>query len=162
MNSYTGSTGGCQCGAVRYRLNTDPVALYVCHCLHCQKQSSSAFGMSMWVHRESMEFTEGTLSLWRTRADSGAKKVCAFCGNCGSRIYHATGGDPEILSVKAGSLDDTSILSPTCHLWTKRRQPWLKVDPVSDICYESEPPDDATLLGQWSSAMSATRKRRGA
>lgn len=160
MNSYAGSTGGCQCGAVRYRLKADPLALYVCHCLHCQKQSSSAFGMSMWVHRAAMEVTKGTLSFWSTRGDSGAKKVCAFCGNCGSRIYHAAGGDPEILSVKAGSLDDSSVLRPTCHLWTKRAQSWLKVNLEKDICYESEPPNDATLLRQWSSARTVTSKRR--
>lgn len=33
-------TGGCQCGAVRYEITLSPLALYVCHCRECRKQSS--------------------------------------------------------------------------------------------------------------------------
>ena len=50
-------------------------------------------------------------------------KTCTFCPNCGSRIYHQT--DTMTLSVKAGTLDDTSDLKPTAHYWMKRRQPWV-------------------------------------
>ena len=35
-------TGGCQCGAVRYEIAQEPLAVYVCHCRECQKQSASA------------------------------------------------------------------------------------------------------------------------
>ena len=42
-------TGGCQCGAVRYAIGGAPLALYVCHCRECQKQSASAFGISLEV-----------------------------------------------------------------------------------------------------------------
>lgn len=153
MNTYTDSTGGCQCGQVRYRLTDEPMALYVCHCLHCQKQSSSAFGMSMWVHRDAVEFTSGKLSFWSTRGDSGAEKICAFCHKCGTRIYHATDDGKDILSIKAGSLDDPTRLQPTCHLWTKRKQAWLRVNPDHDMCYETEPPSDEELMRQWTAAM---------
>src|ERR1700730_909187 len=44
-------TGGCQCGQVRYESSGESVALYVCHCRECQKQSASAFGMSLEVPR---------------------------------------------------------------------------------------------------------------
>ena len=154
MSAYVGVTGGCQCGSVRYHLNEDPLALYVCHCRHCQKQSSSAFGMSMWMDRGAVEFTAGKLSLWSTRGDGGAEKICAFCANCGTPIYHAVDDGKDILSIKAGSLDDTRLLQPTCHLWTKRQQPWLKLDAYQDSCYETKPPDDETLLRRWSSAIS--------
>ena len=40
-------TGGCQCGAVRYTLKPNSYRIYACHCLECQKQSASAFGLSM-------------------------------------------------------------------------------------------------------------------
>ena len=41
--------GGCQCGAVRYQLSAEPVALYVCHCRECRRQSASAFGISVRI-----------------------------------------------------------------------------------------------------------------
>jgi hypothetical protein len=43
--------GGCQCGAVRYRLDGKLYTLAVCHCTMCQRQSASAFGMSLAISR---------------------------------------------------------------------------------------------------------------
>ena len=130
--------GGCQCGAVRYRMTPPPLALYVCHCKHCQKQSSSAFGMSMWVGRDNIEFS-GELKFWTTHGDSGKPKTCAFCGVCGTRLYHDGGGDSPF-SVKAGTLDDVSSLQPTHHIWTHRAQSWVSPLLANSECYEGEPP----------------------
>ena len=91
MPVTSGQEGGCQCGAIRYRLLRAPAALYACHCRDCQKQSSSAFGLSMWVERDAVEFTGAEPRIYRTCGDSGKEKVCAFCGECGTRLYHAGG-----------------------------------------------------------------------
>ena len=48
--------GGCQCGAIRYRVTGAPVTFYACHCTECQKQSASAFGLSLWVGRSDLQF----------------------------------------------------------------------------------------------------------
>ena len=42
--------GGCQCGAIRYESEGRPIALYICHCRECQKQSASTFGISLDVN----------------------------------------------------------------------------------------------------------------
>jgi hypothetical protein len=47
-------TGGCQCGSVRYVVTTEPIRLSACHCKECQRQSGSAFGMSMPVKKDSL------------------------------------------------------------------------------------------------------------
>ena len=122
--------GGCQCGAVRYRITGAPLTLYACHCTDCQKQASSAFGLSLWVRRDDFEVTRGEPKLWRRRAESGRMKACAFCADCGSRIYHASEGDPEVFSVKGGSLDDTRWLRPLGHIWTRSAQPWVSFEGV--------------------------------
>ncbi len=141
--------GGCQCTAIRYRLLRPPIALYTCHCRDCQKQSSSAFGMSLWVEPEAFEFVSGKPQRWETVTDRGTTKICVFCGTCGSRLYHA-GTDPQQpLSVKAGSLDDTNWLRPTSHLWTLRAQPWLAPALEDAPRYACEPLDDNALLEQW-------------
>lgn len=141
--------GQCQCGNIRYRLIGEPLTLYICHCLHCQKQSSSAFGMSLWINRDDIEFLSGELKFWTTTGDSGATKMCAFCANCGSRIYHASDDDQAPLSLKAGTLNDTSGLRPVAHIWTKRAQPWVSIDQEPDCCYDEEPPSDEELLRLW-------------
>jgi hypothetical protein len=70
-------TGGCQCGAVRYVLTSDPVRVVACHCKECQRQSGSAFGMSMHVKEDSLTVTGPTKRFTRT-ADSGNQNtVCS-------------------------------------------------------------------------------------
>jgi hypothetical protein len=64
-------TGGCQCGAVRYEVSREPLALYVCHCRECQKQSASAFGMSLIVRRLEFSVTRGTAKVWSRGTDNG-------------------------------------------------------------------------------------------
>ena len=156
MSVASGQEGGCQCGAIRYRLLRAPAALYACHCRDCQKQSSSAFGLSMWVERHAVEFTGAEPRIFRTRGGSGAEKLCAFCGECGTRLWHEGGGTraegSTTLSMKAGTLDDTSVIAPTCHLWTKRAQPWLAPVLERDFCFAAEPDSEETLRTQWREA----------
>ena len=52
-------TGRCQCGSVAYAISTDPLAIYVCHCRECQKQSASAFGISLMVAKSAFHLETG-------------------------------------------------------------------------------------------------------
>lgn len=124
-------SGGCQCGRVRYVLDGEIVRLNVCHCRDCQMQSGSAFGMSLVVPDETFRLTSGELKFFETVPDSGRKKTCAFCGDCGVRIYNMTS---VIKSIKAGTLDDRSWLSPNAHYWTKSKQNWTSL-PEDIPCY---------------------------
>lgn len=137
--------GGCQCGAIRYRLLEAPVALYTCHCRDCQKQSSSAFGMSLWVEPGSVAFSGKGPKMFSTRADSGNIKNCAFCGECGTRIYHQLGAR-TVLSMRAGTLDDTSGLAPTCHIWIRSAQSWMVSLLDGETCFDTMPPDGERRL----------------
>src|ERR1700726_4895448 len=74
-------TGGCQCGSVRYVLTTEPIRLAACHCKECQRQSGSAFGMSMPVKKDSLTVTGLTKQVTRI-ADSGNEVMRVFCPEC--------------------------------------------------------------------------------
>src|SRR5215510_10709367 len=97
------SEGGCQCGNVRYRIAAEPLDLYVCHCRDCQRQTGSAFGMSMIIALSSFRLLSGELASFSVRCDSGRLKRCSFCPACGTRIHHQV--RDAVLSVKAGTLD---------------------------------------------------------
>jgi hypothetical protein len=129
-------TGGCQCGQVRYSILAEPIMLYACHCRDCQRQSGSAFGMSLIVADSAFRLDSGNLKTFETRADSGRSKTCAFCPDCGARIYNAVTSSRK--SIKAGTLDDVSKLQPRAHIWTSRKQPWT-VLPADLRCYSEEP-----------------------
>ena len=133
MNEPRGPfTGGCQCGAVRYVLEGSIFGLSVCHCHDCQRQSGSAFGMSLIISPEALELTSDSLKTFEVTTDSGRTKTCAFCRECGVRICNRT--DTRV-SIKAGTLDDVSWLEPRAHFWVSRKQPWVQI-PNDVKCYE--------------------------
>ena len=156
MTISSGQAGGCQCGAIRYRLLKAPVALYACHCRLCQQQSASAFGMSMLVERDAIELSGARPRVYVTSGSSGHPKHCAFCGECGTRLYHTGAHERSMLSIKAGSLDDTSLLAPTCHLWTRSAQPWVAPLLEDAVCFDQEPDSEETLRAQLRAATAGT------
>jgi hypothetical protein len=151
MVSTIGKTGGCQCGSIRYQLSGEAKMLYACHCRDCQKQSSSAFGMSLIIARENLRLSKGgeTLRSWDTRGDDGEVKRCYFCPDCGSRIYHGSERDDADISIKAGSLDDTGWLRPVAHIWLHSAQPWITIGTEGYACFSREPTDQDELAQRW-------------
>ncbi len=119
-------TGGCQCGAVRYTLSAEPIRLVACHCRECQRQSGSAFGMSMQVPEKSLSVSGPTRRFTRI-ADSGNENTGVFCPDCGVRIYQIPQYVKDVLVLKPGTLDDTSWLKPSYFVWMKSAQGWVIV-----------------------------------
>ena len=80
-------------------------------------------------------------------SDCQKQSASAFCPQCGTRIYHGADVAQNRLSIKGGSLDDTSWLRPVAHIWLRSAQPWIDIDPSKYACY-AKGPDDDTLLEQ--------------
>jgi hypothetical protein len=129
-------TGRCQCGGVRYEHGGDPVAVYICHCLECRKQSASAFGISVEMPPHGLTVTQGTPKVWTRGTDSGRKLRCAFCPDCGSRLWHESEGG--WVTLKGGSLDQPVDVSNAIHLWTKRKLKGVVI-PEGAVQYPGEP-----------------------
>ena len=142
-------TGQCQCGNIHYQINGEPLTLYACHCRDCQAQSASAFGMSMRVAVDDFELTAGKLKFWSTTADDGSVKHCAFCPECGTRIYHASDDPTDSIGVKAGSLDNILQLAPIAHIWTKRAHHWLDLEKPGAIICQGQPDDFSEIIDAW-------------
>jgi hypothetical protein len=130
-------TGGCQCGRVRYRVVGEPKLLAVCHCRECQRHSGGAFGMSMLVMASNVT-VEGELKLFERTSESGRTVGSCFCPECGTRIYTIPSLAPGFLSLKPGTLDDTSWLRPQLHVWTSSKQDWFEV-PADAKQHERQP-----------------------
>lgn len=141
-------TGHCQCGAVRYRLTGEPLTLFACHCTDCQRQSSSAFGMALWVKKADVEVLSGELKEWVRELPSGRRMACRFCPDCGTRLFHQVLGQEEVMSIKPGTLEDTRWLQPAGHIWTASRQPWVRLDEGS-LRYPGNPDNFEALLAAW-------------
>lgn len=118
-------TGRCLCGSVTYTVDAEPVAQAVCHCADCQRQSGSPFSVVVGFPRAALQIEGDTLSSFSTAGeDSGAETQRNFCSACGSPIFSASAGMPDLVFVKAGSLDDASWIEPAAEVWGRSAQPW--------------------------------------
>lgn len=118
--------GGCLCGGLRYTLKAEPKMVTVCHCTHCQKTSGSAFSVNVIAAAADFEFV-GDLAIYADTADSGNVLKRSFCPKCGSSIGSQSSARPNVFVLKAGSLDDNSVLQTIAlQIWTTSKQPWVK------------------------------------
>lgn len=121
--------GGCQCGAVRYRLKAAPLGVYACHCKDCQRFSGTSHTLSMIVNIGDAELIKGTLAGFDKAADSGRTVRMLGCADCGTKIWNAPLASPTMLVLKPGTLDDASWAAPVGNIWTERALPWVTIDP---------------------------------
>lgn len=124
-------TGGCQCGAVRYRITADPIRIYVCHCTECRAQSASAFGISVIVASDAFRLVQGHPKSWSRQTATDKRLECRFCPDCGTRLWHGNTPDDGVVSVKGGSLDAARMggldLGGAAHIWTRSKLPGILI-----------------------------------
>ncbi|MGA7980610.1 MAG: GFA family protein [Chromatiaceae bacterium] len=78
---------------------------------------------------KAVEFTGDLLATYEERANAdSAPFYRSFCSRCGSPISGHGDAYPGIVFLKAGTLDDTSWVSPIVHIWCAEKQPWVTLD----------------------------------
>ena len=118
-------TGRCLCGSVTYSADAEPVVQAVCHCTDCQRQTGNPFSVIVGVPAEAFEAQGDTLaSFGTTGEDHGGTTERSFCSRCGSPVFSVAAVMPDLIFVKARSLDDASWLEPAAEAWTSSAQPW--------------------------------------
>lgn len=107
MSTREVHSGGCQCGAVRYRIAGELGYPHICHCRMCQKASGNFFMALAGTRNEDFLLTRGEPSWFRSSDPCGR----GFCAKCGTPLFFKTVGSPYI-SVTIGSLDDPEASVP--------------------------------------------------
>jgi hypothetical protein len=85
---------------------------------------------------------------WRHTGASGFESTYWFCADCGGRISGERADRPGIVTIRAGTLDDTSWLRPIAHINLENAQAWERV-PNNAVCFEAMPNDFSTLARNW-------------
>ena len=118
--------GGCSCGAVRYRLTSDPLFVHCCYCLNCQRQTGSAFAINVLVEADRVELLAGEPQAVPVPR-SGSKKQRIFrCPTCQVAVF-STYTRATVRFVRAGTLDDPSSIEPDVHIYTRSKLPWVEL-----------------------------------
>lgn len=98
-------SGHCLCKAVTYTVDVDaPLVTAYDHCDDCQRQSGSTYSLVAVVPKEKLNIA-GPVKSWAGKGSSGHAVHRIFCSECGSPIAHDPDAAPEIIALKAGTLD---------------------------------------------------------
>ena len=98
--------GGCYCGAVRYKVEGDPVFKGQCHCRECQHITGGAANLTMGISDANFKYIKGTPSAY-TRTDIDNPVTREFCSICGAPLLtRAPAALPDTVLLKVGSMDN--------------------------------------------------------
>ena len=119
--------GSCHCGHVQYRAEIDPDKVSLCNCTDCQMLTGSAFRVSVPAQKGRFDLLSGQLKTYVKTAESGAKRIHAFCANCGTPVYAcANVDDPPSYSLRVGCLSQRAQLPPKRRIWCKSALDWAQ------------------------------------
>jgi hypothetical protein len=134
--------GGCDCAAVRYRMETPPLFVHCCHCRWCQRESGASFALNAMIEADRVTLLGQSPELVDTPSNSGAGQVIARCPRCKIAVWsHYAGAGPLVTFVRVGTLDNPDLLPPDIHIFTDSRQAWVELPtatPVVAQYYERE------------------------
>ena len=122
--------GRCHCGNLTYVAKVDPEKVRSATApiaRPCPAPPSAS-----WCRREpgTFKLVSGEPKTYVKTADSGNRRVQAFCPNCGTSLYaHALAGDPHIrppiVGLRVGAIVQRDQLPPKTQYWTRSRQHWV-------------------------------------
>ena len=118
-------SGGCMCGAVRYRTEGEPVRVIACHCRSCRKHTGAPT-VTLAVHRvDQVEFSGDERKIYASSPGVGR----AFCANCGTPLTWETSFADlgPVCAIHISTFDDPDALVPTAHSFYPERISWFDV-----------------------------------
>ena len=116
-------TGGCACGAVRFKISAPLMGVGICHCTDCQKASGGGPNYVALAPAAAFEVTKGEPKTFHSKSDSGAEVSRMFCAECGTPLW-SSGTRMPVVPVKLGAFDDNTDLVPQMRLFTSSAPSW--------------------------------------
>lgn len=119
--------GSCHCGKVHFKAEVDADKVFVCHCTDCQTLSGSPFRVVVFCGADKLEWLGEIPKKYVKTAESGNRRVQAFCGDCGTPIYSSDDVEhPAGYALRAGSIHQRDELEPKAQMWCRSTQKWLE------------------------------------
>ncbi|MEM7067809.1 MAG: GFA family protein [Pseudomonadota bacterium] len=117
-------SGGCQCGAVRFRVTGDPGTSSICYCRMCQKAAAAPYLALVGPGENSVEWVRGGPS-WFQSSDAARR---GFCSQCGTPLAYDA---PDGLALSVVAFDDPDAVRPTIAYGVEGKRDWC--DSVPDL-----------------------------
>lgn len=119
---------GCLCGSVRIRIDAEPLAARMCWCRLCQYLGGGTATVNVCFPADKVA-VEGEVRWHDSIADSGNHMKRGFCPTCGTPIFSLAESRSHLAFIRAGALDDPSLIGPQAVIWTGAAPEWACLDP---------------------------------
>lgn len=117
-------TGGCQCGAVRFRIEGPLGDASICHCRMCQKAFGGFYAPLVSLRDAKLTWTRGAPK----RFKSSNLVQRGFCGDCGTPLTYEA---PDGIAIAIGAFDQPDVIAPVVQWGIEAKLPY--VDSLSTI-----------------------------
>jgi hypothetical protein len=118
--------GGCDCGGIRYRMESRPMFVHCCHCRWCQRESGAAFALNALMESDRVTLSKGAPEVVLTPSNSGKGQKISRCPTCRLALWSNYGGGGDAVRfVRVGTLDEPDLFPPDVHIFTSTKQPWV-------------------------------------
>lgn len=122
--------GGCDCGTIRYRMETPPLFVHCCHCRWCQRETGASFALNAMIEADRVALLGAEPQIVDTPSASGKGQKIARCPKCHIAVWSSyAGAGPAVRFVRVGTLDEPDHLPPDIHIFTASKQPWVVLPP---------------------------------
>jgi hypothetical protein len=139
-------SGGCQCGAVRYRITERFNNAHICHCRMCQKAMGNFFAPLVAIPHEAFTWTRGEPARFRSSAEVDR----GFCAKCGTPLTYES-VDSDNTTITIGSLDHPELIKPETQDGMQGRMPWF-----SSLHELTDTGDTGSDDREWAAAIART------
>ncbi|RYE69823.1 MAG: GFA family protein [Rhizobiaceae bacterium] len=115
-------TGGCACGAIRYRLRSKPYDTGWCHCRVCQRASGASGMVFTTIRLSQFVIEKGDDRIGHFATTTFGSR--GYCRDCGSPLTIHDLNKSEEIDVAVGSLDEPDAFTPGFHLFASEAPAW--------------------------------------
>jgi hypothetical protein len=122
MTNETVREGGCQCGAIRYHAEGEPLLAALCHCSTCRRAHAAPLVAWAMYPQERVKFQQEP-----AQYASSTEARRGFCTRCGTPVCVTATFLPGLIDIPIGSFDSPETLPPMLHYWDSKRLPWLHI-----------------------------------
>ena len=124
-------SGQCLCRKIGFRADGDILRVGNCHCSDCRTATGAVYATLVTVGEDAIEIT-GTPKIFRHKADSGADIEKHFCPDCGSQLFGRNSNRPNMISIRAGVIDQTDQVRPVFNVFVDSKIESTPLDPSLD------------------------------
>ena len=106
------ASGGCLCGAVKYKICGPLRAIVYCHCQQCRRTSGHFVAATATLKENLIVISDQDLNWYQS--STSAKR--GFCKICGASLFWSSETDNQV-SIMAGTLDQTTGIEAVEHIY---------------------------------------------